>query len=118
MKGKLKAALTAIVIIVISCAVSYGGMYLVSKVNPYKTPTPYVSSISPSESAWTACTLFVQKQLRIDPSTAQRYYPGGVVQKGSTFTVTVFYATIPAAYVCNINHLSSGNWSLQDLRQK
>lgn len=80
---------------------------------PAAIPTP---TAAPEESAWYACTLFIERQLDVSTSDAQRYNPNGVILndtlKGGTpvdfttytgprqYEVNVYYAKYGSTYHC------------------
>jgi hypothetical protein len=75
---------------------------------------------TPNESAWYACTLFVEKELKIPSRDAQNYNPGGVTALGNDqYKVEVYYAKYSDTYQCTVLHNSSdGNWQLLELNVK
>lgn len=77
------------------------------------------ATASPQENAWYACTLFVEKQLSISSSDAQRYNPSGVtLLTGNQYQVEVYYAKYTSFYQCVISHRPDGNWELISLKVK
>jgi hypothetical protein len=77
------------------------------------------ATTSPAESAWTACTMFVNQQVGLSTSDAQEYNPGGVtLLAGNQYQVVVYYAKYTSFYQCSIDHLANGNWQLADLKVK
>jgi hypothetical protein len=69
------------------------------------------------ESAWTACTLFIEKQLDISFLDAQDYSPSGVTALGDgQYEVKVYYAKYSDTYKCTILRRSNGDWQLLDLK--
>lgn len=79
------------------------------------TPVP-----SPEELAWSACTLFIDKQLGIDFMDAQRFTPNGVTYlKINQAKVQVYYAKYSSTYECTILYRSdTKSWELQELQVK
>ena len=74
-------------------------------------------SISPQESAWTACTMFINRELGISHLDADNYDPGGVTDLGGgLYKITIYYAAISSIYHCEILHINE-NWELQSLKQ-
>ena len=98
----MKYALLLIVLILSACG---------------EPPTPE-PTVSPQESAWFACTTFIQQQLDISPSDAQDYSGSGVTTSGDQYTVEVFYADLASSYRCELLHHANGNWELQSLEVK
>lgn len=76
-------------------------------------------SLSPEESAWTACELFVQKQLGIDILEAQRYTPSGVkIVQENFYQVEIYYANQNSFYRCGLQRHNNGDWQLLSLEVK
>jgi hypothetical protein len=74
---------------------------------------------SPEQSAWYACTLFVDDQLDIPFTDAQKYNASRVVALGnSQYQVTVFYAKLDNTYQCVVLRRSSGDFELLSLKSK
>lgn len=81
--------------------------------NFQKASSPPTATSSPEHLAWTACTQFVERQLGVSPSDAQRYNPSGVVALADgQYQVTVFYAKTSASYRCTLARHSNGDWEL------
>lgn len=79
------------------------------------TPT---ATLTPQESAWTGCTLFIDRQLDISFLDAQRYTPSGVEDLGDNqYRVKVHYAEIGSTYQCELLRRSDGNWQLLSLEE-
>jgi hypothetical protein len=71
---------------------------------------------TPQESAWYACTSFVERQIGLSTFDAQRYNASGVTDVSSGhFLVKVYYAKNNGFYRCEILHRSDGNWQLLGL---
>jgi hypothetical protein len=74
---------------------------------------------TPQESAWYACTTFIQKHVGLSIIYAQRYTVGGVQILGSNdYKVLVAYPEQQNTYVCEIRHRPNGDWQLLDLAVK
>jgi hypothetical protein len=85
-------------------AIACGGA---SKAEPTSTP---------ESKAWTACTLFVQRQVGLSPEGAQRFTADGVTDMGDNhWRVDVFYAGESDTYRCDLLKRDDGNWQLDDL---
>lgn len=79
------------------------------------SPSP---TSTPQQSAWTACSVFIDKQLGIDFMEAQRYTSSGVTElKTGQYQVEIYYAKYGSTYQCIIQHTSSG-WQLLELNAK
>ena len=77
------------------------------------TPSP---TLTPEESAWTACTLFVEQQVGLSMRAAQRYAPERVTETADgMYEVRVFYAEPGQTYRCEISRQAGGNWELSGL---
>lgn len=80
------------------------------------TPVP---TATVQESAWTACTLFVEQQVGISYLDAQEYNPAGVTDLGSDrYQVEVFFAEQNQTYRCELLRRSDGNWQLEGLEAR
>ena len=80
------------------------------------TPEP---TVTPQESSWYACTTFVQQQVGVSASDAQRYTSSGVTTLANNeFIVEVFYASLGSSYRCGLLRHSNGDWELQSLDVK
>lgn len=88
---------------------------LVGLIVVFNKPKKSIAS-SPEQNAWTACTLFVEKQMNISSFDAQRYSPSQVTTQGQNFyTVEVHYASQNATYRCGLQRHDNGNWELHSL---
>lgn len=67
------------------------------------------------ELAWTACTLFVEKQLGVSQFDAQEYTASGVSSNGATFTAAIYYAKVQSKYQCVMDRHSNGDFQLNEL---
>lgn len=77
------------------------------------SPTP---TSTPQESAWTACTLFIERQLEIPFTDAQDYSPAGVTDLGGGgYRVEVYYASTGDTYRCDLLKRTDGDWQLEGL---
>lgn len=85
------------------------------------TPTPDLSRpIVPTvddtvKNAWYACTLFIQRQLKVSTSDAQRYTSSGVTSSGNQYTVEIFYAKTSSKYQCVMDRHANGDFQLTEL---
>jgi hypothetical protein len=74
---------------------------------------------TPQENAWYACTVFIEKQLKVSASDAQRYNPAGVTtQANNQYLVAVYYAKQKTTYECEISIDSTENYHLLSLNIK
>lgn len=81
-------------------------------------PTPKPTT-APQESAWYACTTFVQQQLGVSLLDAQDYTSGGVTVLGNDqYSVEVFYADQGSSYRCELSRHVNGDWELLGLEAK
>jgi len=110
-KGKSRSGLVLILILLgvvgLMCLAALGGTDGGSGGAP--------NTSSPESLAFTACTIFIEDQLRVDSSDAQRYLPDLVRRNGSLFTVQVHYASVGATYECSILRHDDGDMELIDL---
>lgn len=75
------------------------------------------SNSSPSENAWTACGMFIEKQLGLSYMDSQRYNPSGVTTPSENeYIVNIYYAKNNVTYQCHILH-SGGQWKLLNLKR-
>lgn len=106
------AGAIGLVIVIIICIAIYAMSQ--SSANSDATPTS-----TPQESAWYACTLFIEQQLGADTSDAQRYTSSGVVdQGGGQYQVTIYYANTATSYQCDLARHSNGDMELLSLKVK
>lgn len=83
---------------------------------PEKT-TSYTASSR--ENAWAACTMFVEKQLGVSASEAEKYYPLGVTLLGEdSYQVDVHYAKLNTFFRCELKNTPDGNWQLISVKAK
>lgn len=83
------------------------------------TTIPATPTSTPQESAWTACTLFVERQLGIPFTDAQEYNPAGVTDLGGGgYQVEVFYAGTGDTYRCELLKRTDGDWQLEGLEAR
>ncbi len=94
------------------CGVSYGlAIGAVKTIGPVATPTR-----TTEENAWYACTLFVEKQLKVAAFDAQRYNSSGVILlDNSKYRVDVDYAKLTTTFTCFLQDHTNGNWELINL---
>ena len=94
------------------CGVSYGlAIGAVKTIGPVATPTR-----TTEENAWYACTLFVEKQLKVAAFDAQRYNSSGVILlDNSKYRVDVDYAKLTTTFTCFLQDHADGNWELINL---
>jgi len=110
---KQSSAGVAILIVVVLCIVILALTQLKGKSS---SPTP---TSTPQESAWYACTLFVEKQLGASTSKAQRYTASGVtVAAPDQYIVEVYYAELGDIYRCELLRHSNGDMELLSLKVK
>ena len=76
------------------------------------------STSTPESAAFTACTMFVESQLRVSRSDAQRYAPELVVRDGTLFTVQVYYASLGTTYQCLLDRHDNGDMELMGLSER
>jgi hypothetical protein len=102
-----------IVLAILFCLVLYALSQWPGKTS-YSSPTS-----SPEESAWTACTTFVEKQLGVSASDAQKYNPSGVaLLVEDNYQVDVYYVKMNVFYRCTIKNKPNGNRQLISLKVK
>ncbi len=95
------------IIATILCLINLG------KNNPGGGTGGSTTSTSVEESAWTACEMFIEKQLGISQFDAQRYNPNGVTaQSSGQYSVNVYYAKNNVTYRCVVLHKANGDWQL------
>jgi hypothetical protein len=71
---------------------------------------------SVEENAWTACTLFVEKQYGLSFLDAEDYRESGVLHlSGEQFLVRVWYADQGNQYECMVERRSNGDFLLLSL---
>ena len=111
-KKNLILPVISIIIVVGACVVIYGLLFNVGK-KLIVQPTP---TRTPQESAWYACTLFVQKQMKVAVIDAQRYNANGVMfLDNGDYRVDVSYAKLNTTYTCILLDRAGGNWELKSL---
>lgn len=111
-KKNLILPVISIIIVVGACVAIYGLLFNVGK-KLVVQPTP---TRTPQESAWYACTLFVQKQMKVAVIDAQRYNPNGVMfLDNGDYRVDVSYAKLNTTYTCILLDRAGGNWELKSL---
>ena len=75
-----------------------------------------VSSPTPVQDSWNACTRFIQDKLGIPASDAPAYSRASVtISASGEFTVAVFYPKTSTVYRCGLVRQSDGSWELQSL---
>lgn len=100
-------------LVLIICVVVFV-IWIFPKLNPGTSGT--TPTLTPSEGAWSSCTMFIEKQLGLSIMDAQRYNPGGVtISTENVFIVNVYYAKNTTNYRCDIQRLSNGDWKLLGL---
>jgi hypothetical protein len=78
-----------------------------------------VPTASIQQSAWTACTLFIERQLDISYLDAQSYTASSLTTlPDNQYIVEVFYADLAKTYRCQLFHRPDGNWELLKLEEK
>jgi hypothetical protein len=111
-KTSLVISIIGVVALIIICGLIYS---LVvgsgKKIGPVATPTR-----TPEENAWYACTLFIEKQLKVSVIDAQRYNSGGVILlDNGQYRVDVDYAKLTTTYTCVVLDRTGGSWELISL---
>ncbi|MCC6690206.1 MAG: hypothetical protein IT235_01610 [Bacteroidia bacterium] len=102
-----------VVAIAVICICLWAVAQIGSKASP-ATPTS-----TPQRSAWVACTLFIEKQLGVSTSKAQRYTPSGVTTTApDQYIVEVYYAELGDIYRCELLRHSNGDMELLSLKVK
>ncbi len=77
------------------------------------------TTTTPEESAWYACTLFVQRQYGVSTSKAERYNRSEVrAFQNGLYTANVYYASLGETYVCGLTQTDSGDWALLQIGPK
>lgn len=105
-KGNPMAVIGIVVLIIIILLTRLSSA---SKGNTSQSNSPS----NPTQSAWTACTLFVEKQYGISYLQAEKYHSSGVKSTGNNqYVVTVNYAKYSSTYECRVFNTASGDWSL------
>ena len=84
---------------------------------PFPTWTPEPTK-SPEEHTWSACVLFIERELKLSTFDAQRYNPDGVIKAGDDYLVDVYYATNDVTYTCFMTRDTNGDWLLRELTKK
>jgi hypothetical protein len=113
-KNKIRSLLSAlgVITIIVICGLIYGlAINAMQKIGPVATPTRTVE-----ESAWYACTLFVENQLEVSIIDAQSYTPSGIILlDNGQYRVDVEYAKIATIFTCILLDHSGGSWELISL---
>ncbi|MBV6396887.1 MAG: hypothetical protein HFACDABA_02489 [Anaerolineales bacterium] len=110
---KQSSASALVLIVVVLCIIILALTQLNKKSSP---PTP---TSTPQESAWYACTLFVERQLGVSTSKAQRYTPSGVTTAAANqYIVEVYYAELGDIYRCELLRHTNGDMELLSLKVK
>jgi hypothetical protein len=74
---------------------------------------------TPQQSAWYACTTFIQQQLDVSARDAQDYTSSGVeTLANNQFRVQVFYAEQNSIFLCELERHSNGDMELLSLSVK
>ena len=74
---------------------------------------------SPSQNAWTACTMFIARQIGISANGAQAYDPSIVrLLSDGSYQVDLAYEKNNIAYTCTTKTLPDGTWQLLGLKVK
>lgn len=81
---------------------------------PRPASAPRPAAIS-SSNAFTACTIFVERQLGVSGRDAQRYSSDCVRQNGDMVVAQVYYASLGTTYTCVLARHSNGDIELLDL---
>jgi len=111
-KMNLAGPIIGIITLIIICGLIYGLSRGVEKVvDTIPTPTR-----SPEENAWYACTLFVEKQLKVAAFDAQSYNSDGVALLDmGKYRVDIHYAKLTTTYTCIVSDRTGGKWELISL---
>ena len=84
--------------------------YLLAACTPSQQAIHTAPASSPEEDAWTACTLFVEKQYGISYLDAERYDPNKVaIVSNGDYYVEAFFAKYSTTYRCLLKH-SGDQW--------
>ena len=104
--------LLGIMIAIIVCGVIYSMSLQAGK----KLVTPPTPTRSPEETAWYACTRFVEEQMKTSMIDAQSYTPNGVtLLDNGQYRVDVGYAKLSTTYTCILRDRADGRWELISL---
>jgi hypothetical protein len=108
----------ALVIIGVFFAVC--GIFLVIPyVGGKSSPAPAAPTLTLQEGAWYACTSFVEEQLTISTSKAERYTARGVsLAAADQYVVEVYYPKLGDVYRCKLLRNSNGDMELLSLKLK
>ena len=111
-KTSVAISIIGIVAVIIVCGLIYGLVVGAKKViGPTAIPTR-----SPEESAWYACTKFIEKQLKVSEIDAQSYILSDVtLLDNGQYRVDVSYAKLATIYTCIVLDRTGGNWELISL---
>lgn len=96
-------------------------IFLTQTAEPTNTPHPTWTPEpikAPEEHAWSACVLFIESELKLATSDAQRYNSAGVIKAGDDYLVDVYYATNDVIYTCFLTRDSNGDWLLREITKK
>ena len=107
------------IFVFVAVVVCAGFIILWAMVQSGSKSTKSTSTSTPQESAWYACTMFIQKQLGLSLTDAQRYTPSGATSLGANqYRVQVYYAKTGDTYRCELLRHSNGDMELLDLKVK
>jgi hypothetical protein len=112
--SKYKLIMGVVILLLILAGLMFSRMAQSNEKSSAPTPTT-----PPQESAWYACTLFIEKQLGVSTSDAQRYTSGNVIDMGNNqYTVNVYYAKLSSTYQCVLLLLPNHDIQLKSLGVK
>lgn len=111
-KTNVVVSVIGIVIVLIICGLIYRLVIDAEKgIGAIATPTR-----SPEENAWYACTVFIEKQLKVSMIDAQSYNLSGVtLLDNGQYRVDIAYAKLATTYTCIVLDRTGGNWELISL---
>ena len=102
-------SLIVIIIMILVCVILYG---LISGVGVKIAPTA-IPTKTTEENAWYACTLFIEKQLKVSIIDSQKFNSNGVVLlDNGQYRVDVEYAKLMTIYTCTVLDRTGGSWEL------
>lgn len=111
-KKNLVSSIIGIITVIIICSLIYG-LTLAAKRGVEAIPTP---TRTPEESAWYACTLFVENQLKTSAFDAESYNSNDVLLlENGQYRVDVSYAKLAITYTCILLDHTDGKWELINL---
>jgi hypothetical protein len=105
-------SIVVIIFVIMVCGLLYGLFGVAGvKISPTAIPTK-----TTEENAWYACTLFVEKQLKVSIIDAQKFNSNGVVLlDNGQYRVDINYAKLLTTYTCVVLDRTGGSWELISL---